>query len=89
MIEINKPYVLAREDPASPRLAEILATCAEAVRIILLYLRPVMPEKADQGLEMLGVEVPIEEAVVFPARWGGYRWDRTVKKGEPLFPRRD
>ncbi len=88
-IELTKPYVLAREDPASPRLAEILATCAEAVRIILLYLRPLMPEKADKGLEMLGVKVPIEKAVVFPARWGGYRWDRTVKKGEPLFPRRD
>ncbi|MDP8235013.1 MAG: methionine--tRNA ligase [Candidatus Erginobacter occultus] len=88
-IEENKPYALAREDPASPRLAEILATCAEAVRIILLYLLPVMPEKAAQGLEMLGVEVPDQGATVYPARWGGYDWSRTVKKGKPLFPRRD
>ncbi len=88
-IEENKPYALAREDPASPRLAEILAACAEAVRIILLYLLPVMPEKAGRGLEMLGVEAPDQGATVFPARWGGYVWTRTVKKGKPLFPRRD
>lgn len=88
-IEINKPYALARQDPSSPRLGEILSTCAEAVRLILLYLRPVMPEKSAQGLEMLGVEDDDKATAVFPARWGGYRWTRPVGKGKPLFPRQD
>ncbi len=88
-IEVNKPYALARENPSSPRLAEILGTCAEAVRIILLYLQPVMPEKAKQGLEMLGVGTGDEDEAIYPVRWGGYRWNRPVKKGSPLFPRRD
>ncbi len=87
-IEVNKPYSLAASDPASPRLAEILATCAEAVRIILLYLQPVMPVKAKEGLEMLGVETGAEGGTVYPARWGGGRWTRSAKKGAPLFPRR-
>jgi len=88
-IEFNKPFALARKDPSSPRLAEILSTCAEAVRIILLYLQPVMPAKAKEGLEMLGVESGDGENAGYPARWGGYRWTRPVKKGSPLFPRRD
>ncbi len=86
-IEINKPYRLAREDPASPRLAEILATCAEAVRIILIYLLPLMPEKAARGLETLGVDYGGAGEAILPARWGGYRWTRPVKKGAPLFPK--
>ncbi len=86
-IEVNKPYALARENPSSPRLAEILGNCAEAVRIILLHLLPVMPEKAREGLEALGVDTGGDGEFAYPPRWGGYRWRRPVKKGRPLFPR--
>jgi len=55
-IDATEPFKLAKdENPAArERLADILYTCAEAVRIALLYLRPFMPESADRGLAQLG-----------------------------------
>jgi hypothetical protein len=37
----------------------------------------------------LGVGTGDEDEAIYPVRWGGYRWNRPVKKGSPLFPRRD
>ena len=50
-IDATEPFKLAKaKDPAAKdRLADILYTCAEAVRIALLYLRPFMPDTADRG----------------------------------------
>ena len=87
-IENTKPFQLAKDNSRQERLSQILSTCAEAVRIILLYLRPVMPEKADQGLKMLGVESEGDGAYLLPVKWGGYTWNRPVRKGNPLFPRK-
>ncbi|MEA1927231.1 MAG: class I tRNA ligase family protein, partial [Candidatus Auribacterota bacterium] len=87
-IEKTQPFKLARDDSAEERLSEILSTCAEAVRIILLYLQPIMPEKAIEGLKMLGVESPDEKEYKLPPIWGGYRWKKPVRKGNPLFPKR-
>ena len=87
-IENTQPFKLAKDPARQARLSQVLSTCAEAVRIILLYLRPVMPEKAEHGLKMLGVDPEQDNAYRLPAEWGGYRWTKPVKKGPPLFPRR-
>lgn len=87
-IEKTQPFKLAKDDSQQERLSQILSTCAEAVRIILLYLRPVMPEKAEAGLEMLGVVAADDKIYRLPPRWGGYRWSNPVRKGDPLFPKK-
>jgi len=86
-IENTQPFKLAKEPASQERLSQVLSTCAEAVRIILLYLRPVMPEKAEQGLNMLGVESQEGNLYQLPAEWGSYQWSKPVRKGPPLFPR--
>ncbi len=86
-IEKTRPYKLAGEPGERARLSRILSTCAEAVRIILLYLQPVMPEKSVLGLRMLGVDPDGKDMYTLPAEWGGYEWTRPATKGAPLFPK--
>lgn len=87
-IEKTQPFKLAKDNAPPEQLSRILSTCAEAIRIILLYLQPVMPDKSKQGLEMLGVELEDEKFSQLPAEWGGYRWNKPVRKGVPLFPKK-
>ena len=53
-IDVTAPFKLAKDPAAKERLGTILYTCAEAVRLILLYLSPFMPVTAAKGLQQLG-----------------------------------
>ena len=86
-IEVTAPFKLAKDESQKARLGTILYTCAEAVRLILLYLSPFMPEAARRGLEMLGWEAPAE-AVRTAGGWGALPPGAKVRKGEGLFPRK-
>ncbi len=86
-IDRTEPFKLAKDEMQRDRLETILYTCTEAVRVVLLYLRPIMPEKADIGLGLLGLappENPLSEA----GAWGGLTAGTKVCKGPPLFPRK-
>lgn len=86
-IEVTEPFRLAKDDSQRDRLAAIMYTCAEAVRIILLYLRAVMPETCEKGLCALGcpsTDQPLAEA----GAWGQLVAGTTTEKIDPLFPRK-
>jgi len=86
LIEQTEPFKLAKDETQQDRLGQILYTCAEAVRIILLYLRPFMPATADKGLALLGCscdETQLSEA----GKWGLLAAGTQTSKTEPLFPR--
>ena len=80
-IDITEPFKLAKDDEQRDRLGAILYTCAEAVRLVLVYLHPVIPDKADEGLAMLGDDVPRDRA------FGALKPGAAVRPGEPLFMR--
>ena len=85
-IEATEPFKLAKDDSQRERLGMILYTCAEAVRLVLVYLEPFMPETVQLGLEQLGWQgdnVSLDAA----GRWGVLAAGATVCKGEGLFPR--
>ncbi len=86
-IDTTEPFKLAKDESQRDRLATILYTCAEAVRILLLYLRPVMPETVDRGLLMLGWQVT-DDSLASAGRWGVLKAGTQTSKGEPLFPRK-
>jgi methionyl-tRNA synthetase len=86
-IEATEPFRLAKDESQRDRLASILYTCAEAVRIILLYLCPVMPETCKTGLSALGnppEKGPLRQA----GAWGQLPVGTNVEKIDPLFPRK-
>jgi len=85
-IEVTEPFKLAKDPSQRQRLATILYTCAEAVRIILLYLRPIMPDKAAAGLAALGVS-PVAKPLADAGQWGRISAGTKIPPSEPLFPR--
>jgi methionyl-tRNA synthetase len=86
-IEQTAPFKLAKDPDQRDRLATILYTCAEAVRIILLYLQPVMPATARRGLEQLGW-TGSGQSLSEAGRWGILTPSTAVNRGEGLFPRK-
>ncbi len=85
-IEITEPFKL-KDASQRPRLATVLYTCAEALRIVLTYLEPVMPETAIKGLAMLGID-GLDGSLDAMGAWGGLQPGTSVVPGDPLFPRK-
>ena len=86
-IDKTAPFKLSKDASQRDRLGTILYNCAEAVRIILLYLRPVMPATADRGMAQLGCRVG-DQPLGRQGRWGGLQVGTKTQKGEGLFPRK-
>ncbi|MET0740302.1 MAG: methionine--tRNA ligase [Candidatus Nanopelagicales bacterium] len=81
-------------DPAArDRVATVLATSAEGLRVLAVLLNPVMPESAQQLWGMLGARSQLGELngqlVKDAARWGQLVAGAVLVKGESLFPRLD
>ncbi len=85
-IEQTEPFRLAKDESQRDRLATILYTCAEAVRIVLLYLQPIMPDKAAAGLAVLGVSAGAGFAEA--GQWGQLPAGANIQTAQPLFPRK-
>ncbi len=86
-IDVTAPFKLAKDETQKPRLGTILYTCAEAVRLILLYLQPIMPETAAKGFAQVGWQ-PTAAPLSEQGRWGVLPAGTAVAKGEGLFPRK-
>ncbi len=86
-IEVTEPFKLAKQDDQLPRVGTILYTCAEAVRIALNYLQPILPSLAEKGLAVLGG--PGKGATLSErGQWGLIAPGQAVTKTDPLFPRK-
>ncbi len=87
-IDATEPFRLAKDPAQRERLGTILYTCAEAVRIVLAYLEPFMPEKAGAGLGQLGLAGGDPGRLDERAKWGYLRPGTATANAGPLFPRR-
>ncbi len=88
-IDVTAPFKLAKDPSQRDRLGMILYTCAEAVRLALLYLSPVMPRTAAAGLAQLGWQMPANRSLDELGRWGLLAPGTKVSKGAGLFPRKE
>jgi methionyl-tRNA synthetase len=86
-IEATEPFKLAKDETQQGRLATILRTCVEAVRTVLLYLHPILPEKTVEGMGTLGLDWP-RGPLAEVARLGQIPDGTIVRPSEPLFPRK-
>jgi len=86
-IDETQPFALAKQADRRRRVGTILHTCAEAVRLILLYAAPFLPDEAGAGFKQLGwtpPDAPIRDA----GQWGALAAGTKVAKGAALFPRK-
>jgi len=70
------------------KLSQVLYTLAEALRIIAVYLFPLMPSTAEKMWKQLNLTHDIATASLeTETRWGGLRPGTKICKGPALFPR--
>ena len=82
-LEVKAPWKLAKDPALKDELATVLYISAEAVRLSLCLLWPVIPSKAEEGLSMLGSKFQSAEDL----SWGVLQSGETFGEGKPLFPR--
>jgi methionyl-tRNA synthetase len=86
----QEPWKVAKDDSRRDRLATILWTAAEALRVLAVLLNPVMPKSSGLLWTSLGGEALgalADQRVQDAGRWGQLPVGVTVVKGEALFPR--
>ena len=87
-IDETAPWILARDESKKPRLARVLYTLLESLRICGTLLRPFMPDSMDRLASQIGADEAAmsweaaDKLDVLPAA-------AAVVKGENLFPRID
>lgn len=74
---------------AEARLATVLYTLVEALRLIAHYCYPFIPSTAEALIAQLGVELALGGDWERTTRWGGYPAGTQVRPGAVLFPKRE
>ncbi|HXY54509.1 MAG TPA: methionine--tRNA ligase [Nitrospirota bacterium] len=83
-IEASAPW---KENNES-RLSNVLYTLAESLRLISLFVYPVMPSSAQKIWNSIGIDKKIDACKIRDELyWGGLRPRTAIRPGEQLFPR--
>ncbi|MEJ7763730.1 MAG: methionine--tRNA ligase [Thermomicrobiales bacterium] len=85
-LEGREPWKLAKDPANAAALDTTLASAAEAMRLIAIYLAPAMPGTADRMMAQLGLPPVADGDWATLGTWGAARVSRVVPDG-PLFPR--
>ena len=90
-IDTTEPFKLAkRSDAASrERLETVLYHCAEAVRMLSVFLGPFMPSSMEKVWEQICWEQADKMLLGESGKWGVLPAGTVVRKGASLFPRTD
>ena len=88
-IDETMPWVLAKDEANKPKLANVLYTLAEGLRIVSIMIEPFMPQTPEKIWPQIGVTRGEMTAWDSIHTWGNL--PKTVKayKGENMFPRID
>ncbi len=87
-IEQSEPWRLARQPDQAEHLDTVLATAAEATRLLALYLQPYIPASSERILTQLGLAPAGEGEWSVAGIWGSVGLEHVVA-GPLLFPRID
>ena len=86
----NEPWALAEKDDQDSRvrLATVLYTSAEVLRLVSALVHPVIPEATARIWAQLGLS-NIEKVRLDQLKWGELKLGTKLGKIEPVFPRAD
>jgi len=87
----NQPWRLAPQQDSEPvgKLAEVLYTSAEALRIATALLYPILPESCAKIWWQLGMTEPLESVRFDSLAWGQLRPGQRIGAISGVFPRID
>lgn len=88
-IDETEPWVLAKEESKKAELGSVMAHLAESLRMAAILLAPFLTESPAKMFEQLGLDFE-QDAKWEHLTFGKIPLETTVvKKGTPIFPRRD
>ena len=88
-VEENAPWTLAKNNDLE-RLGSVLYNLSESLRLVALYLYPVMPLTSQKIWNALGIGKGINECRSGEeVNWGRLPYGTTIQPGAQLFPRID
>ena len=85
----SAPWALTENFSERPRLATILYTSAEVIRIAAVLLAPVLPASCQRVWEQLGLKTPLRSQRIDELKWGGLTVGSSLGEIVPIFPRID
>lgn len=88
-IDETMPWVLAKEEKDRAKLAGVLYTLAEGIRIVSIMIEPFMPQTPQKIWSQLGIERGQLTAWDTVHAFGTLPKKVCAKKGENIFPRLD
>lgn len=88
-ITVQEPWVLAKDERNRERLATVLYTAAEGLRVLSILLAPIMPKATGKLFKALASSVGnlSEQKIQLSADWGQLQSGARVSELEALFPR--
>jgi methionyl-tRNA synthetase len=91
LVEISAPWKLAKDEPQEKLLDAVLYHLAESLRIIAIWISPVLPRAAHGIFDQLNWKMELsgkkERFSLADAEWGRLPDGHVVGKPVPLFPR--
>jgi len=87
-IDETMPWVLAKDEARKARLATVLKTLCEAIRISAILIYPAMPETSEKILTLLGIRADQTALWNSINEWDPAR-EYSTRTSAPLFPRID
>jgi len=86
-ITVEKPWSLAEKPEDRARLANVLYTAAEGLRIAVVLAHPVLPEATQKIWKQLGQTEPLGNIQMDQLSWGQLKPGTKIGKPEGIFPR--
>jgi methionyl-tRNA synthetase len=87
-IDEHEPWQLAKDPNKRTELHAVLYTAAECLRILSLYIYPVMPHTAKNITTQLGLDINFTSPLLSQdVSWGQLQGGTKIKKSSALFPR--
>ncbi len=83
----TEPWVLAEEEEKRARLATVLWTATEGLRIATVLLAPVIPTAAERVWQQLGLEDEVASVKLDTLCWGQLPTGISIRSVEAVFPR--
>ena len=88
-INESAPWALTDDPSQRPRLATVLYTSAEVIRIATVLLAPVLPESCQSVWKQLGMSTELKSCRIDELKWGGLPVGTAIGEINPMFPRLD
>jgi methionyl-tRNA synthetase len=88
-LTVEKPWALADKAEDRDRMALVLYSAAESLRIIAALAHPVLPEATKKIWNQLGLTEPLGQVQLDQLAWGQLKPGTKIGKPEGIFPRVD